>query len=57
MEYTQITAEYLRRRLTDVLIGLWQGGSYEVTKNGRPVARIVPMPVEPADGERLAGDG
>lgn len=59
MEYIKITAEELRRKLTDVFVGIWSGGSYEVTRNGRPVARIVPVPPEePADdGERLAGSG
>ena len=44
MEKIHVTAKELRRRLAEVLSATEYGGKvYVVTKNGRPVAQIMPL--------------
>lgn len=50
MEYIQIPSERLRRSMPKVFAQVEGGGkSFEVTSNGRPVARIVPVDDHAAD--------
>lgn len=58
MEYLQISSEQLRRSMPEVFARVVGGGhSYEVTRHGRPVFRIVPIEgaeQDPAKNEQRA---
>lgn len=45
----QVTVRALRAHTAEVIARVERGEVVEVTNRGRPVARLVPIPVDPAD--------